>query len=149
MQPGIMTRRSNRNRPRIRRKAPRINNVAGGVTIECPYCHPPHQLRVDVPARCGTILELNAVQNLYQDVTCALCGKSGGTLLKIGERYRHANECSPGKVIYTVPPKASRGAALFWRLPNFLHLAWARRFGKKVVELSQDGSVTGYAWDRI
>ena len=134
-------------KPRIRRQAPRISNDGKGVLIECPYCHPPHPLRVDLPAPCGTILELRAIQNLYRDVKCVLCENSQGTLIKVGEYYRHAHECSPGKRIYTVPPEKSRSAAVFHRFPKFLHKFYARNFGKVVIELSHQGEVAGYAWD--
>jgi hypothetical protein len=136
-------------RARVRRQAPRIRQDGKTIVIECPFCHPPHPLRVDIPSPCGTILELYAVQQLYQDVTCALCGKSGGTLIKVGDQYRHAHDCSPDKRIFTTPPKLSKSAAFFWRLPRFFQLAWGRRFRKRVIEVSQQGKVVGYTWDGI
>ena len=139
-----------RNKSRIRRQAPVISQSGKGIIIECPFCHPPHQLRLDIPAPCGTILELKAVQSLYQDVTWALCGQTGGTLIKVGELYRHANECSPGKRLYTIPPKPSLGAAIFYRLPKWIQARHTRRTRKYAVQLSdQEGNVHGYAWDRI
>lgn len=138
------------NRPRIRKQAPRISQDGKGMVIECPFCHPPHRLRLDMPAPCGTILELKAVQSLYQDVTCVLCGKPGGTLIKVGELYRHANECSPGKRLYTIPPKPSKTAAIFYRFPKWIQARYTRRTRKYAVQLSdQEGEVHGYAWDRV
>lgn len=133
----------------IRKGNPRIRQGSTGTVIECPFCHPPHPLRVDMKANCGTILELKAVQSLYQNVKCALCGGIQGTMVKIGERYRHSYDCVPGHTIYTVPPKASRSAALFWRLPEALHkLVW-RYLGRKVIQLSTEGKIAGHAWDRV
>ena len=135
--------------PRIRERPPRINRAGGGIEIQCPFCYPTHPLRVDISARCGTILELNAVQNLYQEVSCSLCAGTQGTLVKIGDRYKHIHECTPGKTIYTVPPKKSLSARLFWNLPDVLHKwVWNNR-GRKVIQLSTEGQVTGYGWDRV
>lgn len=135
--------------PKIRSKPPHIKETGVGVEIHCPFCHPPHVLRIDLPSPCGTILELKAVQNLYKDVSCALCEGSQGTLIKVGESYKHVHNCSPGKHLYTVPPETSLSARLFWKLPTFLHkLVWIQ-MGKKVIEVSSKGKVTGYAWDKI
>ena len=138
-----------KNAPRIRSRPPTIKRAGGGIEIQCPFCHPTHPLRVDVSARCGTILELNAVQNLYQEVACSLCAGVQGTLVKIGDRYKHVHECTPGTTIYTVPPKKSFSARVFWKLPESLHRwVWKNR-GQKVIELSTEGQVTGYGWDRV
>ena len=138
-----------KNSPRIRRRPPRIINDGDGVKIQCPYCHPPHPLSIEHRAPCGTVLELNAVQNLYSSVKCALCGGMQGTMVKIGKRYRHSYDCKPGHTIYTVPPKASKSAAFFWNLPDRLHRFVWLRLGKKVVKLSTEGKTTGYAWDKV
>ena len=135
--------------PKIRRKAPHIKETGAGIEIHCPFCHPPHVLRIDMPSPCGTVLELKAVQNLFQDIACALCGGKQGTLVRIGERYKHVHDCSPGKHLYTVPPEQSRSARWFWLLPEFLHRFVWTRLGKKVIELSSGGTVTGYAWDKV
>lgn len=137
------------NQARVRRRNPKIHQGNNGVEIQCPFCFPPHQLAVDIRARCGTILELKAIQLLYSSVKCALCGGAQGTMVKIGERYRHSFDCKPGHTIYTVPPKASKSAAYFWRFPEGIHkLVW-RYLGRKVIQLSTEGQIAGYAWDNV
>lgn len=135
--------------PKVRRKAPRIEQSDDGIAIYCPFCHPPHRISLDTKATCGTILELTAVQTLYQDVTCSLCGNGQGTLLKIGESYRHAHDCSPGKTIYTVPPKKSRSAALAWKFPDWASMLLAKRLNLTSVQLTSGNVIDGYAWDKV
>ena len=136
-----------------RKASPRITLRDDIVLIECPFCHPAHPIQPDKPAGCGTTLELHAVQQTYKAVDCALCGSQQGTLVKIGERYKHDYDCTPGKTIYTVPPKPTRAAALFWRMPSFVHNLVASKYGKVVVEITstdfetKESKVTGYGWD--
>ena len=142
-------RRFSKQSPKVRRKAPRINQSDDGIAIYCPFCHPPHQVSLDTRATCGTVLELTAVQTLYQDVTCSLCGNGQGTLLKIGESYRHAHECTPGHTIYTVPPKKRRSAALAWKMPDWFSMFLANRFNLTAVELIRGDELQGYGWDKV
>ncbi len=133
----------------VRRRPPKIRKNKEQVLILCPYCWPEHTINPEAPANCGTLLELAAVQTTYSRVECALCGGSAGTLIKVGERYKHEYDCTPGKTIYTVPPSKSRLAALAWKAPPFVHRFIARRWGRAVVELSAEGDVTGYGWDVV
>lgn len=137
--------------PRIRRKTPLIETVEGGIEIRCPFCHPSHVLRVDMPSPCGTVLEFKAVQNLYQDVTCALCGGKQGTLMKIGDRYRHSYDCKPGHHLFAQTPPLSLAAKLCWRLPNFAHMFIFKRFKRRVMEVSdkETKELIGYAWRKF
>ena len=143
----------NRRRNRNRKAHPRITLRDDVVMIECPFCHPPHPIQPGEPAKCGTTLELTAVQVTYTAVECSLCGSVQGTLVRIGERYKHDYDCTPGKTIYTVPPEHSRAAALFWRMPGFVQRWYASKYGKVVVELTstnvetKETKVTGYGWD--
>ncbi len=136
-----------------RRQHPRITLREDVVLIECPFCYPTHPIQPDKPARCGTTLELHAVQVTYTAIECNLCRKSEGTLVKIGERYKHDYDCTPGKTFYTVPPEPSRVASLFWRMPNFIHTWYANRTGRVIVEITstdtetKESKVTGYGWD--
>ena len=130
--------------PKIRKRPPKLKTDDGKAEILCPFCFPSHPIQIEFPSSCGTILELSAIQSLYKDVTCALCGGARGSLVKIGEKYKHAHDCTPGQHLYAVPPKKSRGARAFWYLPNFAHTYLWRVSGRKVIELSNDGKVTGY-----
>lgn len=136
-------------RSRYRKGNPRIVQGDTGAEIHCPFCFPPHVLAVDIRAKCGTILELKAVQTLYSDVKCALCGKAQGTMVKIGERYRHSFECTPGHTIYTVPPEVSKSAAFFWNWPDRFHTFMWKSLGKKIIQVSSEGMITGYAWEKV
>ena len=137
------------NQARVRRRNPKIHQGNNGVEIQCPFCFPPHQLAVDIRARCGTILELKAIQLLYSSVKCALCGGMQGTMVKIGERYRHSFDCKPGHKIYTVPPEVSRSAEFFWNWPNRFHTFMWKYLRKKITKVSSEGKITGYAWERV
>ena len=146
-----MSKRRNRARKnKGNRTAPaRVENKKGQVTISCPYCYPPHQIITEVPASCGTVLELVAVQNVFSGVDCALCGESGGTLVKIGETYRHDHDCTPGKTIFAVPPPKSIFAAMFWRAPTFAHKFIARRFGRAVTQITGKNGDPYFGWDMV
>ena len=133
--------------PKIRKRPPQLKTDNGRVEIFCPFCFPTHPIQMEFSAPCGTILELSAIQSLYKDVTCALCGGARGSLVKVGEKYKHAHDCTPGQHLYTVPPKKSLGARAVWYLPTFVHNWLWRVSGRKVIEVSSDGKVTGYAWN--
>ncbi len=146
-----MARRRNRaGRGHGNRRAPaRVENKKGEVTISCPFCYPPHPIITEVRASCGTELELVAHQNVYTNVECALCGDSGGTLVKIGDTYKHDHDCTPGKQIYAVPPPRSRSAWLMWRAPKFLTMFIASQFGRAVTKLHDEKSNPYYGWDKV
>ncbi len=136
--------------PQVRRRGPKIKEENGDIVLFCPFCHPPHRISLDTAATCGTILELTAVQTLYQDVTCELCGRGQGTLLKIGESYRHAHDCVPGRKIYTVPPKKRRSARWAWKMPDWATMFLGKRFNLTPVELrTKEGTIDGYGWDKV
>jgi hypothetical protein len=131
-----------------RRQKPKILEAKDGPPIiSCPFCIPPHPIQPNEPARCGTVLELRAVQQTYRSVDCVFCGTGAGTLVKIGEQYKHAFECTPGARLYAEPPELSKSAAFIWRLPNFIHKILVRRLGRRVIEVTNQGQVAGYAWE--
>lgn len=133
-----------------RRKVVQPRIVEGGsAQVMCPYCPRPHPLPLNEAAACGTRLEIRAVQKVYKGVTCALCGGALGTMVRIGENYKHSHQCTPGKELYAAPPPASRSAALFWHAPKFIHYFMARNLKRAPIELKQNGKVVGYAWERI
>lgn len=142
-------RRNRKNRGN--RTAPaRIEMKKGDAQILCPYCYPPHPIITDIPANCGTVLRLVAEQVVYTSVDCVLCGETGGTLIKIGESYRHDHDCTPGKTIYAVPPQRSRSAALLWHAPTFIHTFMARKFGRAITDIkNKEGDHAHYGWDMV
>ena len=132
-----------------RRAPPRISRDKDTAQILCPFCWPPHPITPETPASCGTVLELVAAQTTYRAVECALCHGIQGQLVKVGDRYKHAFDCTPGKTIYTVPPDKSRAAAAIWHAPAFIHRFIAKRWGKAAVELTSEGKRTGFGWDIV
>jgi hypothetical protein len=119
------------------------------VTISCPFCYPPHPIVTELPATCGTVLELVAHQNVYTSVDCALCGESDRTLVKIGDTYKHSHDCTPGKTIFTVPPPRSRLAAAFWRAPDFITVRIAKWFGRAATLIGDEEAEHYFAWDMV
>jgi hypothetical protein len=132
-----------------RRKLIHPKVIGENAQVLCPYCARAHPLPIIGEAICGTRLEIRAIQKVYHGVQCSLCGRSQGTMVKIGGGYKHAVPCTPGKELYAEPPPASRSAALFWHSPAFVQLFIARRLRRSVVELKRAGKVVGYAWERI
>jgi len=115
--------------------------------IVCPFCFPRHPLVVGQPAKCGTVLELKAVQRLYTAVACGKCGKTNGTLVKRGDNYQHAQDCMPGKLLLAEDPVPSRWAAIVYRMPPRLKVWIENRRGSQVATRlqGQDGKVV-YSW---
>jgi hypothetical protein len=117
--------------------------------IGCPFCRPSHILPADgTPSpECGTYLYITAIQNIYfeKDITCIVCGKGGGTLVKVGDKYKHVHDCVPGKRLFSSQPRLSKTAAMVWKLPHF-----AQTILKLVpVEVrDMDNKVIGYTFDK-
>lgn len=119
------------------------NNKA---TIICPFCKIPHPIGLE-PSVCGTKLEVKAVQTIYTGAVCALCGKSGGNFIKVGNAYAHEEQCSPGKILFRKPPKLSPLAKLVYKMPDPITKFFSKR-GRTAIEVSDPSSkkVIGYAW---
>lgn len=117
--------------------------------VMCPFCNPPHPISPE-GSLCGTRLVLLAEQVTYHGATCALCGKKDGNIVRVGNFFRHSHDCSPGKIVFTQPPKPSRSAALVFRFKG-LHLWIGKKFGKVPVAINNaDGSPSGrYAWYEV
>lgn len=131
-------------------RPPLIGKVEGNAAVLCPFCKPPHPILADREGPCGTRLELRAIQVTYENVVCTLCGKSGGTLVRVGDRYRHTYNCSPGKYLYATPPKKSILAGILFKMPDWTHLQFARMFGKVAVEFfDANGRRAYYTWEPV
>lgn len=118
-----------------------------GIVWWCPFCKQKHALKLEGEAPCGTRLEFLALQQTWGNVSCVLCQQTGGTMIRIGDAYRHAHDCKPGFTLFTTPPKPSLSARLAWAMPQrFQRWIW-RRFKRQVIQLHKDGKVTGYSWE--
>jgi hypothetical protein len=138
-------------KPKIRVAEPLMGkNDKGQVTVLCPFCSEPHPIPPNRPAHCGTMLEVKAVQAIFYGQKCALCQGNQGALIRVGDRYRHVHDCSPGKVLYTQEPRKSIVAALAYRLPDPVHIFLGRRLGYVPFQVfGADGKVVGYTWQRM
>lgn len=126
--------------------------------VLCPFCKDPHPISADGTSMCGTTLELRAVQPTFtgRAVVCSRCGKSGGTMSKLGNNlYVHATPCAPTN-FYAETPKLSLTAAMAFRLPDKALIAVTRflkRTPEELVKIGQDGiptkEIVGYHWKRI
>lgn len=128
---------------------PKVVDATGNAQVMCPFCPRPHPLPLDGPASCGTRLDIRAIQKVYKGVACVLCGGQQGTMVKVGDKYKHAHNCTPGKELYTTPPPFSRSAGLMWHMPNFVQQWHAWIWKRAAIELKQEGKVVGYAWERV
>lgn len=134
---------------RTRRTDAKIIRNKKGVVISCPFCEIPHPIGT-TPSACGTKLEVRAVQDVYTGVVCSLCGKPGGQFVKIGHLYRHTNDCSPGKTLFTKPPKMSLSAKLVHKLPDRVAILLNKKFGVRTIEVINPTTkkVLGYTWSK-
>lgn len=142
---------------KLRRRPPIIEKNGKELQILCPFCKPAHSITTEKGA-CNTYLQLTAVQEIYKGrhITCALCGESGGTLVKIGDIYKHDHNCSPGKTLFTETPEYSLSAALAWALPRFIRIRLVKLIKKspqKITKMDKDGNYTGellgFCWKKI
>src|SRR5512139_3341408 len=84
----------------------------GNALLLCPFCTPPHPINPQTPAVCGTILQVRALQTVYHaknygDEVCVKCGKGGGEMVVFQGALVHTNDCTPGVVALSTPPKYS------------------------------------------
>lgn len=119
-------------------------------SISCPFCEVPHPIGLE-PSPCGTVLKIKAVQKVYTGVTCALCGKSGGTFIQIGKLYAHTPNCMPGRTLLSKQPKMSKTAKVIHTMPNRVSKFVAKRFGWMTLEITKPGTTEtlGYSWVRM
>jgi hypothetical protein len=128
---------------------PIIRAKGKAIGVYCPFCDNEHPIGVQGAAPCGTTLILRAEQRTYKGIACALCGKTGGTLVRAADKYKHAIPCSPGKTIYAVPPGMSRSAGFWFRFSPGVHKVLGRYFHRVPVQVGKDGVVSGYTWQTV
>lgn len=137
-------------KPTVRYRAPVMGKLKGKDVVMCPFCDPPHALSSTEPSPCGTILQIQAVQAVFHNQKCALCGKVEGETIMAGDKYVHTYECTHGKLMFAVPPKKSVTARIFWRFPDAAQLWVARKFGTVVMELKNGSEqIVGYTWKKV
>lgn len=137
-------------KPRVRYAPPVMGKLKGRDVVMCPFCSPPHPLSNTEPSQCGTMLDVRAVQAVFHNQRCALCGKTDGVQIMAGNKYIHDHDCTPGKRIFAVPPRKSFTASIVWRFPDFAQLWLARKFGKVILELKDaNNKVQGYSWQKV
>lgn len=135
-------------RVRHRSKAPLYQWEGKNLKILCPFCDDPHPIDAQKVAACGTILHVTAIQEVWKGATCALCGQNDGEkMVLIGDQYRHIANCSPGKKLFLIPPKASLVARMLYKSPRWVHALLFRTIKKVPAKLSQ-GEKIKYTWDR-
>lgn len=136
----------------VRELPPKVNTLANGFQILCPFCDPPHPIMVGQDSACGTTMKVTAVQTIYparttkkHNLVCIKCSKGGGEMVKFNNSFVHAADCAPGTKLITVPPEFSKLAKLIYHLP-----AWLRKqvekltgFAKEVKEVDAEGKETG------
>lgn len=121
--------------------------------LGCPFCKPTHELpTIGQVARCGTYVEINAIQNIYfeRNIICLVCGKGGGTFTKIGDnKYKHTHDCDPRKKMFKKEPKLNPLAKVIFNLPKpvqqFLNDS-IKIAAAQVMDV--EGKVVGYSFDK-
>lgn len=147
-----MSHKSNSKMPFDQRAAvPLVSKDAkGNPILMCPFCKPSHQLILGSSSACGSELQIRAVQTVYHakyngGMICAKCGKSKGNMVRFQNAFVHIDDCSPGVVAMTEPPKYSKLAGLVFKLPPKPRALFEKYMGKArpVDEVLPDGKRTG------
>lgn len=136
-------------RVKHRSKPPIFDMKPKGMIISCPFCEQPHPISIQEVAACGTVLRVEAVQEMWKNTTCALCGENDGErMVQIGDQYRHTHQCVDGKKILLIPPKPRLSARLAHKMPRGFHIFCYKRFGKVPAKFTNSVGKVGYTWDK-
>lgn len=132
-----------------RSKAVKFKWENGDLKILCPFCSEEHAIDIQNVSPCGTVLQMNAVQEIWKNTTCVLCGESDQErMVKVGDKFRHIYDCSPGKRLLIIPPKPSLSAKYFSLLPERVQWFLVKRLGRVPVHFKNDSGETGYFWEK-
>lgn len=135
-------------RTRHRSKPPRYAQKDGRLTVLCPFCDDDHPIGVDAPAHCGTVLQVTAVQDVWKNAKCDLCGEMDNTpLTRVGANLQHIRDCKPGTRLRVTPPKHSLTAKWAFKLADRTNWKIIAKLPKMPLEIKVNGVVTGYAWE--
>lgn len=137
---------------RVRSGIPKmLKDKSGKTLLVCPFCPVPHPLYPNVPAKCGTRLILTAEQIVYRAkadkrFVCVKCGKGGGEMVKYQNAYIHIEDCAPGVMTMTEPPKFSRLAGLVSKVKSERTRKFIEQFTGRAMpvdEVTENGTRTG------
>ena len=123
----------------------------GNALLLCPFCTPAHPINPESASTCGTILQVRALQTIYKakkygNEVCVKCGKGGGEMVMFQGALLHTNDCMPGVVALSTPPKFSKLAkALFGLRDGWIKKNLEGIFGEAVPveEVLPSGERTG------
>lgn len=148
-----MSHKRNTPKPRIDQRiaAPLAKqDEKGKAVLMCPFCKPSHVLIPGTTAKCGTDLQVRAVQMMFnakyeKDMVCVKCGKGGGRMVRFQNSFVHADDCTPGVATLTEAPKFSTMARVMFHLPDRIKELFKTSLGEimPVAEVTPDGTRTG------
>lgn len=123
---------------------------AGNAILLCPFCNPSHPLEAGSASACGTILQVRAVQIVYEakfnkNMVCVKCQKGGGKLVHFNNAFVHSHDCMPGVATFVDAPKFSKMAEIVFNLPQWIKPTFEKYLGeaKPVEEVTETGARTG------
>lgn len=128
-----------------------LKDEKGNTLLICPFCKVPHPLYPNTPAKCGTHLVLSAEQTVFRAkadkrFVCVKCGKGGGEMVKYQNAYIHIEDCSPGVMTMTEPPRFSRLAGVVGGIKSERARKFIEQFTGRsmpVDEVTENGTRTG------
>ena len=138
--------------PVTRRSAlPLVETIKGGKVLMCPFCKPSHPVVPFQQASCGTMIEVNAVQEVIRAkfdkrIKCAKCGQGGGEMVRWQNAFLHVNDCTPGVKTMAEPPKYSKLAGVVYDMPASWFKTQLEKITGRAVpvdEITPDGTKTG------
>lgn len=143
----------------VREAQPRIHKGNDGYQIMCPFCNPSHPMLPGKVSKCGSTIEVTALQEVISaraarlaGIVCVKCQKpaGGGAMVHWQNGYIHLEDCDPKSALLVEPPKFSRWAKFRYVLGKSRLFSWnaglsARICGKAqpVKEILPDGTQTG------
>lgn len=137
---------------RTRESIPRFVDDKGTKQLACPFCIPTHVLIPGRDSACGTTLTITAVQQIItsrivrsEELICVRCGQGDGEMVQYMGGFAHVEDCKPGTVLFSEPPRFSRLAAFVYRLPRRVQGALTRFYGsaQPIQEVDPKGNRTG------
>ena len=134
-----------------RSSLPLVETIKGGKVLMCPFCKPSHPVVPFQQAQCGTMIEVQAVQEVYRAkfdkrIKCAKCGQGGGEMVRWQNAFLHVIDCAPEIRTMAEPPKYSKLAGVVYNMQASWIKSQLEKFTGKAVpvdEVTPDGQKTG------